>query len=169
MSIILIDSLSSIRQRHKNQKIGFCSGVFDLTHAGHVLFLENCKSRVDILVTAVGCDALVKTRKGILRPIQSEVIRVRSVDALKPVDYCFVDTISSKNDLLAIIPYVFRELKPDTYIINNDAFDIPKRQHIADQFGVSMIVQERTCPPEFKDISTTNIINRIQQLGSSTA
>ncbi len=164
MSLIPIHSLALIRQQHPHQKIGFCSGVFDLTHAGHVLFLENCKSHVDVLVAAVGSDTIVKARKGVHRPIQSEQIRARSVDALKPVDYCFVDTVSSTEDLLAIIPYVFNELKPDVYIINNDAFNIQKRQAFADHFGIRMVVQERVCPPEYQEISTTKIIETIRRL-----
>ncbi len=169
MSIISIQALADIRARHPDKKLGFCSGGFDLTHAGHALFLENCKSHADILVVAVGSDAILKTRKGEQRPIQSELIRIRAVDALKPVDYCFIDSVSTPTDLLAILPFVFSQLRPDIYIINNDAFSIDRRQAFADAFGIPMVIQERTCPPEFREISTTNIINQIQELKGGAA
>lgn len=38
------------------KQIGFVAGVFDLCHAGHVLMLEEAKSRCDYLIVALHVD-----------------------------------------------------------------------------------------------------------------
>lgn len=55
MSIIAPESLADLRRQPalQGKKIGFCSGSFDLTHAGHVLFFEDCKKHVDIFCQGV--------------------------------------------------------------------------------------------------------------------
>src|SRR3989344_6331411 len=90
MAIISQEDLSKIRKRHHRQKIVFCSGTFDLTHAGHILFLEDCKAQGDILVVGVGHDNDIRMIKGPSRPILSGWIRLYTISQLKPPDYCFI-------------------------------------------------------------------------------
>ncbi len=59
-------------------KIGFCTGVFDLFHAGHEHFLRNCVMRCDHLVVAVNHDRWCQ-RKGPARPFDSLVVRMARV------------------------------------------------------------------------------------------
>src|SRR3989344_8748815 len=123
--IITPDDLPRIREKHKNEKIVFCSGVFDLVHAGHLLFFEDCKKHGDILVVVLGKDANVKDYKGGNRPIMNEHVRLKMVDSLKPVDYTLLDTYDApKEDPLFLLNKFLSDLKPDFYVINNDAFNI---------------------------------------------
>jgi cytidyltransferase-like protein len=163
--IIPQESLGSLRedQNLMGKKIAFCSGTFDLAHAGHVLFLEDCKKLADIVVVGVGSDALIHSYKGSTRPIMNEHIRLKMIDSLKPVDYAFLQIVSDpKNMLEEFLPYVFQNLQPDMYVINEDAFDIPSRERLSKEYGVSLIIFPRTCPPEFEGISTTSLIKKIQ-------
>lgn len=164
--IIDYKDLKKIREENKDKKIVFCLGVFDITHVGHILFFEDCKSKGDILVVGIGRDSLIKRYKGDLRPILNENIRLKTVDSIKAVDYSFIDTIEDwdgsdthKKNLRPI----FRELKPDFYVVNNDASDLDKRQEIAKEEKVNMIVLPRWCPKEFEGISTTKIIEKIKE------
>lgn len=165
MAYIKFDELEKIREKHKNKKIVFCSGCFDMTHAGHVLFFEDCKKLGDILVVMVGADAVIKRDKGDERPIINEHLRLKMVDSLKPVDYVFLDHILPETpNPLYIIDLVIEKLKPDAYVINKDAWDIPYRENFSKKHGVPLIILDRTAPPEFDAVSTTKIIQKIKSL-----
>lgn len=163
MAYTTFENLPEIRKRYKGKKIVFCSGCFDLTHAGHVLFFEDCKRLGDILIVMVGADAVIRRDKGPERPILNEHIRRKSIDSLKPVDYVFLDRILAPNaHPLLFIDHVFEKLRPDVYAMNEDAFNMPYREKVTKKYGIKLVVLKRTCPPEFKKISTTGIIRKIQ-------
>lgn len=164
MSVVSHSDLPSIRERHRDERIVFCSGSFDLAHAGHVLFLEDCKRLGDVLVVCVGNDALTRHAKGGGRPVLNQHLRLKMVDALKPVDYCLVDDTAEDKYPLEVLGTIFPELKPDSYVINEDAFDIPYRKAVSKRFGVRLLILPRTSPPEFDAVSTTGIIDKIKRL-----
>ena len=158
MTQIKTKDLKRIRSSNKNRKIVFCSGSFDLLHAGHVLFLEDCKKLGDLVVVALGSDKAIKKYKNKL-PVLNDHIRIKVLDSLKPVDYTFLDTATN---ILTLLKKVFPKLQPDYYVINTDAKFIGERKKIADLFNVKMAIFKRDCPPEFKKISTTKIIEKIK-------
>lgn len=165
MAIIHFDDIEKIRKKHKGQKIIFCSGCFDVTHAGHVLFFEDCKKLGDVLVTMVGCDAVIKRDKGEKRPIINEHLRLKIIDSLKPVDYTFLDFIlPNPPHPLHIIDLVVGKLRPDAYVINKDAWDIPFREDFTKKHNVPLIILDRTAPPEFDNVSTSKIIDKIKNM-----
>jgi len=161
--IISIDQLEKVRARHKDQKIVFCSGMFDLVHPGHILFFEDCKKIGDVLVVGVGGDKNIKERKNALRPIMNQAMRLKMVDSLRVVDYCLGFSHTPVNHRLEIIEMVLKKLHPDVYAINNDAFDIPYREKISKENSVELVVLDRWCPPEFEGVSTTKLIEKIQK------
>lgn len=165
MTYIRFDELEKIREKHKGQKIVFCSGCFDITHAGHVLFFEDCKKYGDILVAMVGADKVVKRDKSNERPIINEHLRLKMVDSLKPVDYTFLDFILHETSHpLHVVDMVMEKLKPDSYVINKDARDIPYREKFSKKHNVPLIILDRTAPPEFEGVSTTKIIEKIKSI-----
>lgn len=161
MSQINFEDLSEIRGKHMDKKIVFCSGGFDLTHAGHVLFFEDCKKYGDILVVGVSSGTGVSRKR---TPILNKHLRLKMVDSLKPVDYTFIVPSIEVSNSLEKIKYIMEKLQPDVYVVNNDASDIPYRQKISDEIKVKLIVLERWCPEEFEKISTTKIIEKIKEL-----
>ncbi len=160
--VIGFDELEKIRKEHADKKIVFCSGVFDLTHAGHVLFFEECKALGDILLVALGSDASVKNYKGPERPIINEHMRAKLVSSLKPVDYCYISTAVKKGDPLHDMKNIFQKLRPDVYVVNGDAFDLSAREKLAREFGAKLAVLKRACPPEFEEVSATKIIEKLK-------
>ncbi len=164
MAMITTDDLPTLRRENQGKKIVFCSGSFDLTHAGHVLFFEDCKKLGDLLVVAVARDISIKKRKGEKRPILNEHLRLKMIDSLKPVDYVFMNPDKATEDLLFTIKSTFEKLRPDIYAINDDAFDIPRREQLSKEFGVQLVILPRTFPPEFEGISTSKIIEKIKNL-----
>ena len=99
MAKIIIKELHLIRKEFSDKKIVFCSGNFDLTHVGHILFFEDCKKQGDILVVGVGGDEIMKINKD-NRIILNEKVRLKTIDSLKPVDFCFIDDVSNKENPL---------------------------------------------------------------------
>src|SRR3989344_4608677 len=160
MAIIKIKDFEGIRKKHKNEKIVFCSGTFDLLHAGHVLFLEDCKNYGDILVVGLGGNKIVKSYKN-KNPIINEIMRLKTLDSLKIVNYVFLETAEHLFDSLE---RVFSKLKPDFYVVNSDASLIPERKNIADKHNVKLVILNRKCPRSYDGISTTKIIEKIKKL-----
>ena len=162
--IITYQDLSKIREEFSGKRIVFCSGSFDIPHAGHVLFLEDCKKNGDILVVAVGSDAILRKSRGNERPVLNEHIRIKTIDSFKPVDFSLLDKNSGDDYSLSFIETVFKELRPDIYVINQDAYDIDFRKKLSEKFNVELIILERLCPQEFEEISATKIINKIKKI-----
>lgn len=165
--IITFKDLPALRKKFKNKRIVHCSGCFDITHAGHVIFFEDCKKQGDILVVGVGTDKAVGQYK-IGRPILNEYIRLKMISSLKPVDYCYLQPYTpfgNLKELLEAVHIDLKQLKPDVYVINDDAFDIPGRKEILKRHpNVNLRVLKRWAPKNFDSISTTKIIERIQKL-----
>ncbi len=165
MACINIEDFGRIREEYKDKKIVFCSGAFDLTHVGHVLFLEECKKLGDILVVAVGDDALASMNKGPSRPILNEKIRLKMVDSLKPVDFSVIDNVSFKEkNTHHILDVAFKELKPDVYAVNDETFDIELRKNLCEKHNIKFAIMKRTTPPGIEPLSTTKIIKKIKEL-----
>lgn len=162
--IISSKEFSKIRKQYGDKKIVYCDGSFDMCHAGHVLFFEDCKKHGDIIVAGVGADADLKVYKGDDRPILNEVVRMKTIDSFKPVDYCFLNKLPTRKNLLSHLQNNFKKLRPDIYAVNSEAFDIPYRRKIAKKYNVKFVILERNCPKEFEFISTTKIIEKIKNL-----
>lgn len=162
MAIISKKDFSRIRKQNSKKTIVYCDGSFDLPHAGHVLFFEDCKSLGDILIVGVGTDKGIKKRKGDTRPVLNQDIRLKTIDAFKPVDYTFLNTLPNYKNMLSQLDRCFNKLKPDMYVINEDAFDVDYRRKISNKNKVKLVVLKRTCPLEFEGISTSKIIDKIK-------
>ncbi len=160
-------ALTGIRKDNPNKTIIFCSGTFDLTHAGHILFFEDCKKQGDILVVGVGDDDTIHEYKGKTRPILNENVRLKSIDSLKPVDY----TVLQKNikekpkpyGILWVLMPILEKLRPDKWIVNDDSFGYEERKKMANEYGIELVILDRWCPKEFENISTSNIIKKIKE------
>ncbi len=161
MAIITKKDFPKIRKENSGKKIVYCDGSFDLPHAGHILFFEDCKRLGDMLIVGIGTDKGIKKRKGEERPVLNQDIRMKTVDSFKPVDFTFLNKLPNHKNLLSQLDVCFNMLKPDFYVVNEDAFDIAYRKKISKKYNVKLVVLKRTCPPEFESISTSKIINKI--------
>ena len=69
-------SLSAIAHKTLKGDLGYTSGVFDLFHQGHKIYLEKCKTLCDTLIIGVDDDSLVKqikVRIVLSKPLKSEL------------------------------------------------------------------------------------------------
>ena len=164
-NIIKHSDLPKIRKRYADKKIVFCSGSFDLIHAGHILFLEDSKNLGDILIVSVAPDSDLRKTKGPDRPILNQSVRLKTMASLKPVDFCLLgETLPTKGHIHQPLEHIFKILSPDIYTVNDDISDSDFRKQLAQKYNIKMVIMKRRCPPEFDRISTTRIINKIKGL-----
>lgn len=134
----------------KGKKIVFTNGCFDLLHYGHIKYLEDAKSKGDILVVAINSDASVRRIKGEKRPIVNEKERLRLIAALESVDYVVI----FKEDT----PFkVIKLLKPDILVKGADWHkdNIVGRDFVLSYGGKVSSIKL------VKGRSTTNLIRKI--------
>ncbi len=87
------------------------SGVFDILHPGHVLFLQEAKKLGDELVVVVARDSTAKKFKH--KPIMPEEVRRFLVESLKPVDRA---VLGHEYDMYKTV----EEIKPDIIVLGYD-------------------------------------------------
>jgi glycerol-3-phosphate cytidylyltransferase len=93
--------------------IGFTCGAFDLLHAGHSIFLRECKARCDYLIVGVHTDPTID-RSTKNRPVQSIYERYAVLKESKHVDEIIpYDTEHDLVNLMATNPINIRFLGED--------------------------------------------------------
>jgi cytidyltransferase-like protein len=151
--IIRLENLADIRTQHKDKTIALTSGTFDLLHVGHLRYLESVKSLGEIVIVLLSGDNRVKARKGPNRPIIPENDRARMLDALKIVDYVFIDPAKSAPDQIdPVHAEIVKLLNPDIYATDGED---PRFFDIMDKS--KLVVLPRT----HEQISTSAIIEQI--------
>ena len=78
-----------IGPRPRAKKVIMCHGTFDVVHPGHIRHLLYAKSKGDILVASLTCDAHIA--KANVRPYVPEDLRAINLAALECVDYVVID------------------------------------------------------------------------------
>jgi FAD synthetase len=98
------------------------TGVFDLIHPGHILFLEKAKEiggKNSKLIVVIARDSNVLKFKGV-KPIFNEKIRKRIVSSLKPVDIAILGFKKFS------IEKIIKKIKPNIIVFGYDQIKIMK-------------------------------------------
>lgn len=153
MLVSLEHLLGVLEREHRNKKVVFTNGCFDLIHAGHVDYLEKAKSLGDMLIVGLNSDASVRRIKGNKRPILPQEMRARVLSSLKPVDYV---VIFDEDTPLQLI----ESIKPDVLVKGGD-WEVERivGREVVESCGGKVI----SIPFEY-DISTSKIIERVVSL-----
>jgi D-glycero-beta-D-manno-heptose 1-phosphate adenylyltransferase len=108
------DVLEKIKTlQHKNKKVVFTNGCFDLLHVGHVRYLAEAKKLGDFLVVGVNSDESVQRLKGPTRPIQNQQDRAEILKALAAVDETVIFTEDTPENLI-------KAIRPDILVKGGD-------------------------------------------------
>jgi rfaE bifunctional protein kinase chain/domain len=106
--------LQVLGPRPRQRKVIMCHGTFDLVHPGHVRHLMYAKSKADILVASLTCDAHIS--KANFRPFVPQQLRAMNLAAFEVVDYVVID--DNPTPLESI-----RFLQPDYFAKGYEYFD----------------------------------------------
>lgn len=94
-------------------EVGFTCGAMDLLHAGHILMLQDCKSRCDHLIVGLHTNPQLD-RPDKNKPIQSVIERYIQLQGCKYVDQIIpYETESDLIELLTAIPIDIRFVGSD--------------------------------------------------------
>ena len=138
------------RLKGQGKRIVFTNGCFDILHYGHAKYLEDAKTKGDVLVVAVNSDASVRRIKGRNRPVVGEKNRLSLIAALESVDF----VILFKEDTPL---KVIKEIRPDTLVKGADW----KREEIVgsnfvNSYGGQVLTLKLT-----QSLSTSSLIKKI--------
>ncbi|MGH6954916.1 MAG: PfkB family carbohydrate kinase [Alphaproteobacteria bacterium] len=101
------DLCALLGARPRPKKLVMCHGTFDIVHPGHIRHLMYARSKGDVLVASLTCDAHVV--KADHRPFVPEELRAMNLAALEVVDYVIVDRQPTPLENLA-------RLQPDYFV-----------------------------------------------------
>jgi len=106
-------TVAELRRRDPGLRIVLANGCFDLLHVGHVRYLEDARSRGDLLIVALNTDDSVRALKGPGRPRVPLAERAELVAALRCVD--FVTSFGEPT-----VEALLRALRPDVHAKGRD-------------------------------------------------
>lgn len=151
--VIAREELEVFREQHRQDKIAFTNGCFDLIHIGHVTLLERASGLGDFLVVGVNSDDSVRNLKGEGRPLMRLEERVSILLALEVVGYV---TVFEENTPLKTIEL----LKPDILVKGAEykTDEIVGAEVVRNNGGKVVRVEM------VGEKSTTALINRIKEL-----
>jgi D-beta-D-heptose 7-phosphate kinase / D-beta-D-heptose 1-phosphate adenosyltransferase len=130
---------------HRDFKLVFTNGCFDLLHRGHLQTLRFAKSKGEKLVVALNTDSSIKRLKGESRPIKTLAEREAVMAALDMVDF----VVSFDEDT----PYeIIQKCKPDILVKGGDY----QHSKISEKYG--SIVKEIYISPSIEGLSTSNFL-----------
>lgn len=149
---ILTDNLlKTFREEHKDKKIVFTNGCFDILHVGHIRYMQDASKLGDIFVVGLNSDDSVKRLKGPTRPINCEEDRAELLCALGFVDYVVIFEEDTPYELI-------KTIQPDVLVKGGD--------YLPDEVVGKDIVEERggklVLIPITEGKSTTNIIKKMK-------
>lgn len=136
--------------KSRGKKIVFTNGCFDLLHYGHAQYLEEAKSKGDILIVAINTDSSAKKIKGRNRPITPLRQRMHLIAALESVDYV---TSFNQATPLALIKLI----KPQVLVKGADwkAKNIVGKDIVESYRGKVLTI------PYISGLSSSNLIKKI--------
>lgn len=151
-----------------NKKVGFTASTFDLFHAGHVVMLQEAKTKCDYLIVAIQTDPTIDRPDVKNKPIQSIVERQLQVKACKYVDEVIVySTEKDLEDILKTLPIDIRILGveykdkqftgKDICLIRNIEFYYNKRDHSFSSTDLRKRVYEAEQERINKNAKTNNV------------
>ena len=141
------------RRRARGETVVFTNGCFDLLHAGHVRYLEQCRAYGQVLVVGLNSDASVRAQdKDSDRPIVPEDQRAQVLAALEAIDYVVLfDEPTSQQ--------IIEKIAPDVLVKGSDwaQAGVVGRDFVELRGGKVVLA------PLVEGVSTTNIVERIRK------
>ncbi len=146
-----VDIVREIEKLHKNnQAVVLVTGVFDVLHEEHRLFLTKAKQQGDVLVVGLESDVRVSSLKGLNRPINHIRKRLDQIDAFPFVDSVFELPVVS--DWLLFM----KQTNPNIYCVSSQSPFMENKKFVCQQVGVELRVVHQHNP----QVSSTQMIKK---------
>jgi len=137
---------------HSGKKVVFVSGVFDLLHQEHLLFLVKAKAAGDVLYVAIESDVRVRQLKGPGRPINTQSVRKKNLEQLGLVTSVFIlpDDFSQPAQHRQLIA----EIRPDLLAVSSHTAHIDRKKMIVEEYGGKLLIVHQ----HNSEISTSKLL-----------
>lgn len=149
--LLMSDAIDTFRKEHKDKKIVFTNGCFDILHIGHIRYLQEAAKLGDVLVLGLNSDASIKRLKGLNRPINYEKDRAEMLCALGFIDYVVIFDEDTPLDLI-------KRIQPDVLVKGGDY----SNEYVIGTNEVEARGGKLVLIPFVEGKSTTNIIKTIE-------
>lgn len=142
------------QRRAAGKTLTLVTGVFDVLHEEHRLFLEKAKQTADLLLVGIESDVRVRVMKGEGRPVHSAPERVSNLMQLGLADFVFVlpEQFSKPEDHRRLIEHI----RPNSMAVSAHTLHQREKAMILAEFDAKLVVVHEHNP----HISSTHSINQ---------
>jgi len=152
--ILDVDAAVAWREglRGEGRRVVFTNGVFDVLHAGHIVYLAWARAQGDALILGLNTDDSVRALKGPERPLVAFADRAAVLAALRSVDVVVGFAQRTPETLLD-------RIRPDVHVKSAQyrLEDLPERSVVAQHGG------EIRLAPHSAGKSTTDLVAEIRR------
>lgn len=146
-----LDNFLLERQR-LNKSLTLVTGVFDLLHEEHFIFLKKAKNLADLLLVGIESDVRVKQMKGSSRPANNQTARLENLQKLGIADFVFIlpeqfSKPENHRDLIA-------KIRPNFMAISSNTLFQNEKAKILAEFSAKLVIVHNFNP----DFSSSKII-----------
>jgi len=143
----------------KKKTLTLVTGVFDLLHEEHHLFLSKAKQLGDLLIVGIESDARVKQMKGDGRPLNNQERRLENLSKWDMADFIFIlpEHFSKPDDHRQLIA----KIRPNFMAVSSHTKFVREKEMILSEFSAKLVVVH-DFNPEF---SSSKIIANLKKKG----
>lgn len=141
------------KRQQLNKTLTLVTGVFDLLHEEHLIFLKKAKNLGDLLLIGLESDIRVRQMKGEGRPINKQETRLENLQKLGIADFIFIlpEEFFRPEDHRALIS----KIKPNFLAISSNTLFQAEKAKILAEFSAKLVIVHDFNP----DFSSSKIIN----------
>lgn len=127
-----------------DKKVVLVTGVFDILHQEHEIFLQKAREQGERLIIGVESDVRVKKMKGVGRPINPQKKRVENLIKLQITNDVFIlpEQFDKPQDHEALIS----KIKPDILAVSSHTMHLDKKTKIVEKYGGKVVVVHQQNP-----------------------
>jgi len=144
-----------VKRQQLNKTLTLVTGVFDLLHEEHFIFLQKAKNLGDFLLVGLESDVRVRQMKGEGRPINKQETRLKNLQNSGIADFIFIlpEEFSKPDDHRQLI----NKIRPDFMAVSSNTLFQAEKAKILAEFSAKLVVVH-DFNPEF---SSSRIIKKI--------
>lgn len=144
-----------VKRQQLNKTLTLVTGVFDLLHEEHFIFLQKAKNLGDLLLVGLESDIRVRQMKGEGRPINKQEVRLKNLQKSGIADFIFIlpEEFSKPDDHRQLI----NKIRPDFMAVSSNTLFQAEKAKILAEFSAKLVVVH-DFNPEF---SSSKIIKKI--------
>jgi len=129
--IISLSQLVRWRQNHLSKKVVLVTGCFDILHKAHKQFLQKAKKAGNVLIVGLETDERIRRIKGVGRPVNNYLVRLKNLDKLAIADFVFLlpNDLSLKSQQVDLI----KKLKVDILAVSSHTAHLDRKRQVMNQ------------------------------------